>query len=422
MKRAGHPALDTVGRMRRTLTTVPVTLVALTVALTACGSDEPKTERKPSTTTASTTAPAPGASTTTAPPNPRNARFKLTPVADVDDPIAMAVRAGDPGLYFAEHVGRVVAVRNGALDPTPVIDLRDTIAAGGERGLLGLAFSPDGATMFVNYTNTAGDTRVDAYPMRADRTADRRARRELLAIDQPQPNHNGGNLVTGPDGMLWVATGDGGGGGDVGEGHAPGGNGQSLRTLLGKLLRIDPTKNAGGKVGVPPDNPFVAGGGLPEIWAYGLRNPWRFSFDAETGALVVADVGQNEWEEINWVAPGTQPPLNFGWPLREANHEFSGERPAGGIEPILEYPHDGRCSVTGGYVYRGTKIPDLVGTFLFADYCDDTLRGTPVGAGVRGEDIDLGVEAKSVNSFGQDQARELYVLSKDSGVLRIDPA
>ena len=407
--------------MRRIFVLVPVVLVAVGACSSGGSKTASKTVRKPSTTS-STTAPAPGTPTATAPPNPRNARFTLTPVAKVDDPIAMAVRTGDADLYFAEHVGRVVAVRGGKLDATPVIDLRDTIAAGGERGLLGLAFSVDGQTMFVNYTNTDGDTRVDAYPMRSNKTADRRARRELVAIKQPQANHNGGNLVTGPDGMLWIGTGDGGNGGDEGPGHAPGGNGQSLRTLLGKLLRIDPTPNAKGTVGVPADNPYVKGGGLPQIWAYGLRNPWRFSFDAETGALVIADVGQDKWEEIDWVAPGTKPPLNFEWPLREGTHEFRGARPAGGIDPILEYPHDGRCSITGGYVYRGTKIPNLVGTYLFADYCGNTLRGTPVGARVKGEDIDLGVKATSVNSFGQDQNRELYVLSKDDGVLRLDPA
>ena len=290
--------------MRRIFVLVPVVLVAVGACSSGGSKTASKTVRKPSTTS-STTAPAPGTPTATAPPNPRNARFTLTPVAKVDDPIAMAVRTGDNDLYFAEHVGRVVAVRGGKLDATPVIDLRDTIAAGGERGLLGLAFSVDGQTMFVDYTNTDGDTRVDAYPMRANKTADRRARRELVAIKQPQANHNGGNLVTGPDGMLWIGTGDGGNGGDEGPGHAPGGNGQSLRTLLGQLLRIDPTPNAKGTVGVPADNPYVKGGGLPQIWAYGLRNPWRFSFDAETGALVIADVGQDKWEEIDWVAPGT---------------------------------------------------------------------------------------------------------------------
>ena len=375
-----------------------------------------------STTTSASTAPASNStSSTTAAPNPRDARFRLTPVADIDDPIAMAVRTGDDALYVTEHVGRVRAVRNGALDPKPVIDLRDTISAGGERGLLGMAFSVDGSQLFVDYTNRNGDTRIDAYPIRADGTADRGTRRELLAIKQPQSNHNGGNLVTGPDGMLWIGTGDGGGAGDTGAGHAPGGNGQSLDTLLGKLLRIDPGP-IGGATAIPADNPYANGGGRAEIWAYGLRNPWRFSFDAETGALVIGDVGQNAWEEIDWIAPGTPPPLNFEWPLREGTHEFRGGRPPGGIEPVLEYPHDGRCSITGGYVYRGTKIPNLVGTYLFADYCGSSLHGTPVGPGVNGEDIDFGLAVKSVNSFGQDQHHELYLLTQSDGLLRLDPA
>ncbi len=401
--------------MRRTW----VLVVLIVVAAAACGSDG---SRATSSSTSTSTKPeASSTSTTTKAPNPRDARVVLTKVADIDDPIAMAVRTGDDALYVTEHVGRVRAVRDGVLDPTPVIDLRDTIAAGGERGLLGMAFSPDGTQLFVDYTNRNGDTRIDAYTMRADGTADRRSRRELLTIDQPQSNHNGGNLVTGPDGMLWIGTGDGGGAGDTGAGHAREGNGQSLDTLLGKLLRIDPGP-IGGTTAIPTDNPYVNGGGKAEIWVYGLRNPWRFSFDAETGALVIGDVGQNAWEEIDWIAPGTPPPLNFEWPLREGTHEFRGARPQGGIEPVLEYPHDGRCSITGGYVYRGTKIPDLVGTYLFADYCGSSLHATPVGLGVKGEDIDLGLGVKNVNSFGQDQNRELYVLSATDGLLRLDPA
>jgi glucose/arabinose dehydrogenase len=334
----------------------------------------------------------------------------------------MAVRDGDDTLYVVDKVGTVRAIRDGALAETPALDIRDRVRAGGEQGLLGLTFSPDGATMYVDYTNRDGDTRVDAYPMRADGTADRGARREIIGIEQPQGNHNGGNIVTGPDGMLWIGTGDGGGAGDQGDGHAREGNGQSLDTLLGKMLRIDPTPAGGRGYRIPADNPFVDGGGRPEIWAYGLRNPWRFSFDKETGALVIGDVGQNAWEEIDWIAPGTPPPLNFEWPLREGTHEFRGARPQGGIEPVLEYPHDGRCSITGGYVYRGTKIPDLVGTYLFADYCGSSLHATPVGLGVKGEDIDLGLGVKNVNSFGQDRHRELYVLSATDGLLRLDPA
>ena len=194
--------------------------------------------------------------------------------------------------------------------------------------------------------------------MKADGTADRGGRRELLAIAQPQPNHNGGNIVTGPDGMLWIGTGDGGAADDLGAGHAAGGNGQSLDTLLGKLLRIDPGPTPGAAHGIPADNPFANGGGRPEIWAYGLRNPWKFSFDADTGALVIGDVGQNKYEEIDWLPAGTKPPVNFGWNIREGLHEHRSGSTAGLTDPVLEYSHnDGRCSISGGYVYRGTQDP-----------------------------------------------------------------
>jgi glucose/arabinose dehydrogenase len=403
----------------------PVVALALAPILIATGcrsGDDPdagptSTTRAPSSTTA------PGPTTTAPAPDPRNARFTLAPVADLDAPTSLAVREDDDALYVTERSGRVRAIRSGILDDQPVIDLQSRVTAGGEQGLLGLAFSPDGGTLYVDYTNRDGDTRVDAYTMGADGTADVASRREVLAIDQPQSNHNGGNLVTGPDGMLWIGTGDGGGGGDTGGGHAPEGNGQSLDTLLGKLLRIDPTTPSGGReYSIPPDNPFADGGGRPEIWAYGLRNPWKFSFDAETEDLVIADVGQNAWEEIDFVGAGTPPPLNFGWPKREANHEFRSDDPSGTVGAFLEYPHDGRCSISGGYVYRGTKIPDLVGTYLYSDACDGKIRGTPIGADVTGTEIDYGLEAGQVSGFGQDHDGELYVLSIDEGVYRLDPA
>lgn len=405
--------------MRRSLLLVPA-LAASVTFVAACSSDGSRATKPTRTSTTSTTTVAP--TSTTAAPDPRKARFTLTKVAAVDSPTAMAARHGDDALYVTEQAGRVRAIRAGALDPTPVIDLQDTIAAGGERGLLGLTFSPDGRTLYVDYTNRNGDTRIDAYTMRSDGTADRTTRRELLAIAQPQANHNGGNVVTGPDGMLWIGTGDGGAANDEGSGHAPQGNGQSLDTLLGKLLRIDPSPTGSAAHGIPADNPYAAGGGRPEIWAYGLRNPWRFSFDAETGALVIGDVGQNAWEEIDWVAPGTRPPLNFGWPKREGKHAFRSDDAAGTVEPVLDYPHDGRCAISGGYVYRGTKIPDLRGTYLYSDNCDGRIRGTAVGTGVTSEEIDFGLEAPGVSAFGQDNANELYVLSLSDGVYRLDPA
>ncbi len=407
--------------MRRPRVLVPALAITALVA-TACSSDGSRAT-EPSSRSSSTTSTIVGATSTTAAPDPRLARFTLTKVAAVPSPTAMAARHGDDALYVAEQAGRVRAIRNGALDPTPVIDLRDTIASGGERGLLGLTFSADGATLYVDSTNRSGDTRVDAYTMSANGTADRQSRRELLAVAQPQPNHNGGNIVTGPDGMLWIGTGDGGAANDQGSGHASGGNGQSLDTLLGKLLRIDPAPTAGAAHGIPPDNPYANGGGRPEIWAYGLRNPWKFSFDADTGALVIGDVGQNQYEEINWLPAGARPPVNFGWNIREGKHAFRDGPTAGLTEPVLDYSHnDGRCSISGGYVYRGTKIPNLRGTYLYSDNCDGKIRGTAIGAGVQSEEIDFGLEATGVSGFGQDNAKELYVLSLTDGVFRIDPA
>ena len=407
--------------MRRLPLVIPALAITALVA-TACSSDGSRAT-EPSTRSSSTTSTTAGSTSTTAAPDPHKARFTLTKVAAVQSPTAMASRAGDDSLFVAEQVGRVRAIRNGALDPNPVIDLRDTIASGGERGLLGLTFSPDGATLYVDYTNKNGDTRVDAYSMKPDGTADRGSRRELLAIAQPQPNHNGGNVVTGPDGMLYVGMGDGGAAGDQGSGHAPGGNGQSLDTLLGKLLRIDPTPSGTKQYTIPPDNPYANGGGRPEIWAYGLRNPWKYSFDADTGALVIGDVGQNQYEEIDWLPAGTKPPVNFGWNIREGMHAFRDGSTAGLTEPVLDYSHnDGRCSISGGYVYRGTKIPDLRGTYLYADNCDGKIRGTAVGAGVQSEEIDFGIQSSGVSGFGQDNAKELYVLSLTDGVFRIDPA
>jgi glucose/arabinose dehydrogenase len=407
--------------MRRRHLLLPA-LAITTLAATACSSDGSRAT-EPSSRSSSTSSTTAASTSTTAAPDPHQARFTLTKVAAVQSPTAMASRHGDDTLFVTEQVGRVRAIRNGALDPNPVIDLRDTIAAGGERGLLGLTFSPNGATLYVDYTNKNGDTRVDAYTMKADGTADRASRRELLAIAQPEPNHNGGNIVTGPDGMLWIGTGDGGAADDQGAGHAAGGNGQSLDTLLGKLLRIDPVPTAGAAHGIPSDNPYANGGGRPEIWAYGLRNPWKFSFDADTGALVIGDVGQNLYEEIDWLPAHTLPPVNFGWNIREGKHEHRSGSTAGLTEPVLDYSHnDGRCSISGGYVYRGTKIPNLRGTYLYSDNCDGKIRGTAVGAGVQSEEIDFGLQADGVSGFGQDNAKELYVLSLTDGVFRIDAA
>jgi glucose/arabinose dehydrogenase len=305
-----------------------------------------------------------------------------------------------------------------------VLDLTGQVTGGSEQGLLGIEFSPDGTLLYAHYTNVDGDTRVDEYAM-TDGTADAASRRELLAVEQPQANHNGGQLAFGPDGLLYIGLGDGGGGGDTGDGHAPGGNGQSLDTLLGKILRIDPRPSGGDPYTIPADNPFAGGGGRPEIWAYGLRNPWRFSFDRETDDLWIGDVGQNAWEEVDYspAGAGAGAGANYGWARLEGAHPFSGDAPPDAVAPIFEYPNpDQGCSVTGGFVYRGARIPDLQGAYVFADYCQGDLRALRQEDGQLVVERSLGVNAANVASFGQDRDGELYVLSQGNGLLRIDPA
>jgi glucose/arabinose dehydrogenase len=351
--------------------------------------------------------------------------LKLTAVDDSEGVVAMTARAGTRTLYLAEQRGVVWALRGGKRTPQPVIDLSDRVSQdGGERGLLGLTFSPDGARLYVHYSDANGDTQVDSYTMRGGRAVPS-TRMPILHLEQPQPNHNGGELVFGPDGYLYLGLGDGGGAGDSGEGHAPGGNGQSLGTWLGKILRIDPSGASG--YTVPADNPFVAtADAKPEIWAYGLRNPWRFSFDQETGDLWIGDVGQNEYEEIDReVATAGRDAgkgVNFGWNRVEGDHEYRGSAPDDAAPPVYEIAHDtGACAVVGGYVYRGTKIPDLVGDYLFSDNCDGTIRLlVPDGNGFAMRES--GLEAQGVASFGQANDGTLYVVSMSDGIFRVDKA
>jgi len=407
-----------------TLALVPV------VAMTACRDDGPPgaTPGTADRTPASTT-PRPGAgrdraatTSTSRPPVPLGeVRVRVEPVAtELEDPTGMAVRTGDPRLYVAEQEGRIRAVGpTGAVET--VADLSARIGAGGERGLLGLTFSPDGTELYVNYTDRSGTTVIEALRVGGDgRVADRG--RVLLRIPQPQPNHNGGDLTIGPDGMLWIATGDGGGAGDRGAGHAPEGNGQSLRTLLGKLLRIDPRTDGSRPYGVPPDNPFVGrSDARHEIWAYGLRNPWRFSFDRGSGDLWIADVGQNAWEEVNRLPAGTGAGANFGWNVFEGTQRYRAGDAPGHVPPVHTYGRDGRCSVTGGHVYRGGAIPALRGAYLFSDYCDGRIRALRVAPDGEVEVADLGVRLPNVAAFGQDAAGELYVVSQQDGLWRLVP-
>jgi glucose/arabinose dehydrogenase len=319
---------------------------------------------------------------------------RLTPVAGISGALAMAVRPNDGALYIASKSGQVRAIRGGQVDPTPVLDLSSQVSSGAEQGLIGLTFAPDGSHLYVNYTDTNGDTHVVEYAMNGG-VANVSTRRELLFVKQPYANHNGGNLVFGPDGFLYIGLGDGGSGGD------PNNNAQNPGTPLGKMLRMD-----------------AATGGY-SIWAMGLRNPWRYSFDRATGAFWIGDVGQDNWEELD-LAPGVQSAgMNFGWSRFEGNHVYNSSRAApGAVPPVYEYSHaGGNCAVTGGYVYRGARIPALNAVYLFADFCVGHVFGLYLGQ-VR----DLGIAVGNLASFGQDAGGELYVLSLSDGVFRIDPA
>jgi glucose/arabinose dehydrogenase len=341
----------------------------------------------------------------------------LTPIATLQQPVAMAVRTGDPTLYVVEKTGRVRAIRNGQVDPTPVLDLTGQVSLGGEQGLLGLAFAPSGTHLYVNYTDTAGDTRVVEYAM-AGGIANLATRRELLFVDQPFANHNGGTLAFAPDGRLWIGLGDGGSGGD------PLDNAQSLGTLLGKMLRIDPRPSGGRPYTVPADNPYVTTpGARPEIWSYGLRNPWQFSFDRRTGDLWIGDVGQGRREEIDFQPAKSRGGQNYGWARLEGSLPYSGVAPANAVPPIFEYERaNGNCAVTGGRVYRGGRITSLRGEYVFADFCLGQLRALRrAGDRIAGE-RSLGLSASLVAAFGEDHAGELYVLSLQGQVFRIDAA
>jgi glucose/arabinose dehydrogenase len=333
---------------------------------------------------------------------------RLEEVAVLQEPLAMAVRSGDATLYVAQKTGQVVAVRNGRVDE--VLDLSAVVSQGGEQGLLGLAFSPDGRFLYVNFTDLVGDTRILEYEVRGDRVA---SRRQVLVVDQPYSNHNGGNLVFGPDGYLYVGLGDGGSAGD------PEDRAQDLGTLLGKMLRIDPRPGAGTPYSVPTDNPFVdQADARPEIWAYGLRNPWRYSFDRETGDLWIADVGQSSREEVD-VQPGTSPGgQNYGWDGYEGTLPFEEPAPRNAVPPIYDYGRGLGATVIGGYVYRGSAIPELRGAYLFGDlYNPDIRMLVRSGTGVR--HLPLGIEVENLASFGQDHDGELYLLSLSGSVFRL---
>jgi glucose/arabinose dehydrogenase len=348
------------------------------------------------------TAVAPAPTTTTIRPGGLAAvRITMTPIVSLDHPIAMAVRPTDGSLWLATKGGMVCLLEGVSCGGMQTVA---SVSTGNEQGLLGISFNASGDRFYASYTNPAGDSRLDEFVLGAGGAPNPATRREIFAEDQPEANHNGGNVIVGPDGRLYLGLGDGGGGGDR---HGTGdGNAQDPATDLGKILRIDPTAS-------PP---------LVERWISGVRNPWRFSFDRATSDLWVGDVGQNAWEEVTYLPAGAQQGRNLGWRCFEGTHRFGSCTPDGGhTGPLFEYSHDEGCSITGGYVYRGERIPDLVGAYLFADYCNGELRALTQSGGQVTLQRRLGVDPGQVVSFGEDAAGELYVLTV-TGVLRIDPA
>lgn len=402
-----------------TATPPPPTATAVPAAPTSEPAAPTETAAPEATATAeSTPAPASGPAPLTS--------VNLQPHArGLELPVHLA-HAGDGSgrLFVVEKRGRIRVIEKGEVLETPFLDITDRVGSSAyEQGLLGLAFAldyPDSGSFYVNYTDRNGDTVVERYRVTEDpNQADPNSGQAILRLDQPFANHNGGNLVFGPDGFLWIGTGDGGSGGD------PQGNGQNGETLLGKMLRLDVSQ--GDPYAIPPDNPFLQDEAVrDEIWALGLRNPWRYSFDRETGDLYIADVGQNRFEEVNFTPVGTAGGLNFGWNIMEGLRCFQppqGCDQDGLVLPVAEYPLQGaNCAVTGGFVYRGQAFPELTGHYFFGDFCSGLLWSLDRGEGGEWAMTELARTGMSISSFGQDEAGELYVLDMAGGtVSRLTP-
>ena len=317
---------------------------------------------------------------------------------------------GSDRLFVIEKLGHIRIIENGQLIESPFLNVEDRVNdSSNEMGLLGLAFHPNYAQngyFFVNYTGSGGDTFISRFQVSGDpNIANPSSELNLLRVSQPFPNHNGGGLAFGPDGYLYAGLGDGGSAGD------PFGNGQKTDTLLGKILRLD--VDSAEPYAIPADNPFGN-----EIWHYGLRNPWRISFDKLTGDLYIGDVGQNTYEEIDYLPVGSPGGTNFGWDYREGLHDYEGNVPTGLTEPVVEYSHaEGGCSVTGGYVYRGF-MPEWNGIYLYGDYCTGYIWGLLKSDSGWQSQL-LFQSGTRITSFGQDEAGEVYLVSDDGGVYKL---
>jgi glucose/arabinose dehydrogenase len=389
--------------------------LAVITAVAGCG-DGASDGTTPTVTRPSTTRPA-----ANAPPTGDGAGgVRLVKLGDFDHPVYVTQPPGNAReLYVVQQTGEVIVLRNGTALDTPFLDVSDDISFGGEEGLLSIAFAPDydrSGFVYADYTNAAGDTRVVRFTRSQSDplVVDSGSAREVLAIDQPYTNHNGGLVLFGPDGKLYVGLGDGGSEED------PDRVGQDRSTLLGKILRIDPRRS--GEYVIPDSNPFIGDAGVrPEIYEYGLRNPWRFSFDPATGSLWIGDVGQYSFEEIDGLRADEAAGANLGWSAYEGRTRFNHDQTAPGhIPPVLVYSHDSGCSVTGGYVVRDRSLKSLYGRYLYGDYCSGELRSFSARAGRPArDDRALGLEVASLSSFGTDYAGHIYATSLDGPVYRL---
>jgi glucose/arabinose dehydrogenase len=368
-------------------------------------------------TPASTTPAASGPPVTE--PRVGNPQVTSVEVGRFDQPVDLKVRPDDPALYIVEQPGRVVRYLDDRA--VTVADVTDRTSAGSERGLLGLAFSPDGRRAYLDYTSSSGDTVVAEYPVLDDGEFEVDDERVVLTVDQPFGNHNGGDLQFGADGMLYIALGDGGSSGD------PRRNASDPSTLLGSILRIDPSPTGEAAYSIPPDNPFANGTfngvqGAPEVWSYGLRNPWRIAFDPLNGDLWIADVGQNAVEEVDVVSPTDGERAgrgaNFGWSAWEGTQRYNEDVDAAdAVPPVLTYLHgDDGCSVSGGALYRGSAIPDLEPAYVYSDYCSGIVWALDL-AGGRNLTLLDGFERVSGIRVGPDG--ELYVLELGGRLSRL---
>jgi glucose/arabinose dehydrogenase len=400
-------------------------LVALALAAGACGrsSDRPSPDQPGSATAPTSTAAARPDTAKPAPAGPPTQAeldrvvVRLDRLARLREPVALAVADDDDTLFVGERGGRVRAIRDGRVDPQPLLDLRDQVTVEGEGGLLGVAVAPDRRQLYVSFTDRRHAVRLIAVTL-TGRGVDPASRRDVLTVPQPSTRHHGGNIVFGPDGLLWIGIGDGSQGGD------PDDAAQSLAVLSGKLLRLDPTPGGSAGYRVPAANPFVhRPGARPEIWAYGLRNPWRFSFDRATGDLWIGDVGQYVVEEVDAISLRRSAGANFGWNRLEGRRRFNGSPPPRAVPPTHQYNHNGgRCAVVGGHVYRGTQLRGLQGAYVYGDVCDGRIRALARARGQTLRHRDLGLQLPGLVSFAENRAGELYALSLGGGVYRLQAA